>query len=267
MVTGVKGSVKFPLGVEIIAHRGASHDAPENTLAAIDLAWRQEADAVEIDVMLTRDRRIVAVHDERLLRLAGTDVAVADLTLAELRRLDVGRWKAAAFAGERVPTLEEVLDVVPPGRRLFVEIKCGLSIVSELCALLAQRRMAEQVVPIGFSLETMLAVKEALPAYTVCHVVARRFEHGSLLPKAADIVQTAKTPGLDGVDLGGPETLDAEVVEMARAAGLEVYVWTCNSGDEALRLRDLGVHGITTDRPAHLRSILAAEARAVPPAA
>src|SRR5690554_4348306 len=80
-------------GLEIIAHRGASRDAPENTLSAVKLAWEYGADAVEIDVMLTRDREIVVMHDARTGRICGDDHAVRDLTLKELRRFDVGRWK------------------------------------------------------------------------------------------------------------------------------------------------------------------------------
>src|SRR4051794_3938882 len=100
--------------VEVIAHRGASHDAPENTLAAIKLAWQQEADAAEFDLHLSRDGKLVVIHDADTRRVAGVDKRVAEQTLAELRRLDVGAWKGPRFAGERIATLEEVLATVPP---------------------------------------------------------------------------------------------------------------------------------------------------------
>ena len=104
--------------VEIVAHRGASADAPENTLAAIQLAWQQGADAAEIDVRLTVDGQLVAIHDETTLRTGSTDWKVKDHTLAELKTLDVGLWKSQQFVGEQIPTLAEVLDIVPPGKRL-----------------------------------------------------------------------------------------------------------------------------------------------------
>src|SRR5687767_5646580 len=87
--------------MEIIGHRGASHEAPENTLAAVNLAWAEGADAVEIDVRLTRDRQIVSFHDADTRRLTGQTHRVSALRLAELRRLDCGAWKDARWAGER----------------------------------------------------------------------------------------------------------------------------------------------------------------------
>ena len=130
--------------IKIIAHRGASHLAPENTLASVELAWRLGADAVEVDVRLTRDGRIVAIHDPTTDRTAGIHLEVAATHSSHLRRLDVGRYKHPRFAGERIPYLEEVLQTVPPGRQLFVEIKCGPQI---LPAARGDHREQRQAVP------------------------------------------------------------------------------------------------------------------------
>ena len=111
--------------MEIIAHRGASHDAPENTLAAIRLAWQQEADAVEVDVQLSKDGKLVVIHDDNTKRSGRFARKVNAQTLDELRKLDVGRWKGKRWAGEKIPTLAAVLATVPDGKRLFVEFKCG----------------------------------------------------------------------------------------------------------------------------------------------
>src|SRR5262249_38764427 len=99
--------------MEIIAHRGASHDAPENTLAAMRLAWAQGADAIECDVHLARDGELVVVHDPDARRTTGVALEVARASVAELQQLDAGRWKDARFAGEKIPTLDEVLALVP----------------------------------------------------------------------------------------------------------------------------------------------------------
>src|SRR5689334_354029 len=107
----------------VVAHRGASHEAPENTLAAFRLAWEQGADAIEGDFYLTRDREIVCIHDDNTKRTSGEDLSVAASTLAQLRRLDVGRWKDPKWKGERIPTLTEVLATIPAGKRIFIEIK------------------------------------------------------------------------------------------------------------------------------------------------
>jgi len=124
--------------VEIIGHRGASFDAPENTLASVHLAWAQGADAVEIDVHLSLDGRLVAIHDANTRRTTRVNRKVARQTLAQLRALDAGRWKAPRWAGEKIPTLEEVLGTIPPGQRLFVEIKSRADAAPELAA--AKRR-------------------------------------------------------------------------------------------------------------------------------
>src|SRR5262245_58707114 len=102
---------------EIIAHRGSSFSAPENTLAAVRLGWRQGADAAEGDFRLTADGQIVCVHDKTFKRTAGIDHPVAEMTLAEIERLDAGSWKSPEFAGERVPTLDQLLATVPERKR------------------------------------------------------------------------------------------------------------------------------------------------------
>src|SRR3954453_839550 len=89
--------------VEIVAHRGASFDAPENTVVSQELAWKHGADAAEFDVRATKDGQLAIMHDATEKRPAGRDAKFADLTLAELRQLDAGSWKDPKFAGERVP--------------------------------------------------------------------------------------------------------------------------------------------------------------------
>ncbi len=123
---------------ELIGHRGASFDAPENTLAAFRLAWEEGADGVEGDYRLTLDGEIVCLHDPTTRRTAGINLAVAKATLAQLRELDVGSWKGEQWAGEPIPTLREVIATVPPGKRLFIELKSGPEILLPLAAILAE---------------------------------------------------------------------------------------------------------------------------------
>ena len=114
---------------QIIAHRGASGDAPENTLAAFRLAWEQEADGIEMDLHLSRDGKIVVFHDKTLRRTAGVRGRVCDKTWDELRCLDVGLWKDPRWRGERIPLLEEALEVVPLGKSVWLELKGGPEIL------------------------------------------------------------------------------------------------------------------------------------------
>ncbi len=122
----------------IIGHRGASYDAPENTLASVNLAWAKGARAAEIDVHLSADDQVVVVHDFNTKKLFGRDREVKDQTYAELLELDAGRHKGEQWEGERIPLLDQVLATVPDGRMLVVEIKVGPEIIPELEKSFAQ---------------------------------------------------------------------------------------------------------------------------------
>ncbi|MFM1769278.1 MAG: Glycerophosphoryl diester phosphodiesterase [Verrucomicrobiota bacterium] len=245
-------------GPAIIAHRGASHDAPENTLASVRLGWAQGADAVEVDIQQTGDGHLVVIHDDTTRRTTGRKGKVSDLTLAELRTLEAGAWKHARWAGEPIPTLAEVLDMVPSGRRLFVEIKCGMESVPEFVSTVRRSgRKAGEVVPIGFDLETMRRVKEALPRHEVCWVQGfRRTWRGGWSPTAERLIERARGAGLDGLDLGVRGPVNAEFVGKVHAAGLRLYLWTVDAPGRARALAAAGVDGLTTNRPGWLRERL-----------
>ena len=244
--------------MEIIAHRGASHDAPENTLAAIQLAWRQGADAVEVDVQLSKDGKLVVIHDDNTKRSGGFARKVGAQTLDELRRLDVGRWKGKRWAGERIPTLAAVLATVPAGKRLFVEFKCGPEAIPEF------KRTAENVgkgplVAIGFAGETMRQLKDEMPGLEVCWIskLRRHWRTGQPSPPAEQLIATVHKLGVDGLDLDARSPLDHSLVSKLKAADLRIYVWTVDSPLKARQLVVAGVDGITTNRPQWLRQKLA----------
>lgn len=140
--------------VEIIAHRGASHNAPENTVAAIKLAWQQDADGSEFDIWLTKDGKIAVLHDKDTKRTTGVTKLVHQTTLAELRSLDAGKWKAPQFAGEKIPTLEEMLATIPPQKQVFIEVKCGPEIVPVLNRSLAAAKLPPRRRPSSASTPT-----------------------------------------------------------------------------------------------------------------
>lgn len=241
---------------EIIAHRGASADAPENTLAAIQLAWQQGADAAEIDVQLTADGQLVAIHDETTLRTGGVDWGVTDRTLAELKTLDVGLWKSRQFFGERIPTLEEVLDLVPAGKRLFIEVKCGDEAIPELVRVLsAAKTTHDQTVLIGLGFLNIVAVKKALPqrmAFWVTEQFPEGPGHWPLRPPTWHFIQHAQKAGLDGLDVNDVAARPSGDIEVIRQAGLHTCIWTVNSVERARWLRDEGIESMTTDVPAKL---------------
>jgi len=250
----------------ITAHRGASHDAPENTLAAFRLAWAQAADAIEGDFRLTADGRIVCVHDADTKRVAGVNHVVAATPLGELRALDAGRWKAERFAGERLPTFAEVLATVPPGKRFFIELKTGPEIVPPLVEdLRGWRGDPALLTIIAFDADTIFACKRALPAVRAHWLTSFSQNKKTLAwqPDAARIAAAVQACGADGVGLQcRREVVDRSFVERLSAGGVgEFHVWTVDSPDDARFFRDLGAVGITTNRPAFLREALGGKQR------
>ena len=241
-----------PLTVEIIGHRGASWDAPENTVSAMNLAWEQQSDGVEFDIYLTRDGQIVACHDKDTKRTAGVSKLIAESTLAELRLLDVGTWKNVKFAGERIPTLEELLSTVPTGKKVYIEVKCGPEIVPALSQILMTAKLPPAQTPvICFNAAVIASLKELrpdLPAYYLYSLKADTTAE-FLIAKAQEI-------HADGLDLSANQFLTKELASQVRSAGLRLDVWTVNDATIARNLVGFGVQGITTDRPGWLRDQL-----------
>ncbi len=245
--------------VDIVAHRGASHDAPENTVAATHLAWRQGADAVETDIHLAQDGRIIVCHDQTTRRTTGRDGVIAEMTQAELRTLDAGRWKAPEFAGEKLPLIEEQLASIPAGKTMLVEIKTGPEIVPELRRVFAASGITERrVTVISFNLDTLKAVRRELPAFRTLYLMGYKAAdakdpNAKLPPSIEEVIRDARSTGLTGLDLQHTWPLTPAEVKRVRDAGLELHVWTVDDPAVARRWIGLGVQSITTNRPGWLR--------------
>jgi len=236
--------------VEYVAHRGASYAAPENTLAAAELAWKVGADAVEVDVYLSADGRVMVIHDATTRRTTGVDMKVEATDSATLRSLDAGKFKGAAFPGQKIPYLEEVIATIPEGRRLYVELKSDKRLVPVLENMLDGNTRRGQIVFICFDLDTIAACKERMadiPAYWLAGGDRDKITQG-YIPIDPAIIQTAKGKKLDGLDLHFAG-VTAELAGAIRAAGLGLAAWTIDDPAEAKRLIGLGVGSITTNRP------------------
>jgi glycerophosphoryl diester phosphodiesterase len=248
-VMGISGCTTKP--VEIIGHRGASYIAPENTMASFTLGWKKTS-AVELDIYLTRDNRIVVIHDSTTKRTAGVDMKVAESTSEELRKLDVGSFKSPEYAGERIPFLEDVVRAIPPGRKLYIEIKCGKEVLPPLRELLIRSGKISQVVIIGFDLEVVTESKKLIdvPTYWLKGTDKDK-QTEQWIPHDPKLADEAKSRGLDGLDVHNAG-VTKEFARAVKASGLKLYVWTVDDPQEAQRLIELGVDGITTNRPGWL---------------
>lgn len=234
--------------VEIIGHRGASFDAPENTVASARLAWEQNADAVELDVYPSADNRVMVMHDKTTKRVSGVDYTISETKSSKLRKLDIGSWKDKKYAGEKIPFVEEMLKTIPAGKTLVIEIKSGSEILPYLKKAVHKSGKIAQVKFISFGWGTILDTKKAFPD-NKCYWLSS--EKKGL---EAKIEESAKM-GLDGVDLQS-KVIDQEVMDQCKKLDMEVLAWTVDDPTEAKRIADLGVLGITTNRPGWLREQL-----------
>jgi len=243
--------------VQIIAHRGASYLAPENTNAAARLAWKLNADAVEVDVYLSKDNRIVVIHDHTTKRTSGVDLKVAQATAKELRKLDVGSFKSKKYAGEKIPFLEEIIATVPPKKKLYVEVKCGPEILPYLEQVIEQSGKKKQIVIISFNLEVVTRTKKVMPKLPAYWLIGTKKDKQTkkLLPHDPQWLQTARERGIDGLNVHYAG-VTKDFMKAVQNSKQELYVWTVDDPQEAKRLIELGIKGITTNRPEWLRNQL-----------
>lgn len=230
-----------------IAHRGASYNAPENTVASAKLAWELGADAVECDIHLSKDNRIMVIHDKDTKRTCTgkKNLTIEDSPSTLLRDLDAGSWKNEKFKGEKIPFLSEIIETTPVGKSLVVEIKCGIEVIQPLERLMEKCKKEEQIVFICFDWKTIVETKKAFPKNKCYWLSSSKNGLGKKIREAAEI-------GLDGVNLHY-SVIDEEIVNVARENNLEVLSWTVDDPAEAKRLIDIGVTKLTTNRPAWLK--------------
>jgi glycerophosphoryl diester phosphodiesterase len=258
----------------VIAHRGSSAQAPENTLPAFQLAWAQGADAIEGDFLLTKDGHIVCFHDKDTKRLAGRELAVADATLEELRQFDVGSiqpqaperalrsWKSDKFKGTRMPTIAEVFATVPPAKKIFIEIKCGPEILDPLLRELASSGLThDQVVVICFDSAVLKSLKERDPKWRTAWLCSfEKRANGKPRQAPARVMKTLKEINALALMSGGGN-VDKNLLNKIRATGIGHYVWTINDPKLAAAYRAQGVDAIITDLPAEMLAALNSPAK------
>lgn len=246
----------------VVAHRGNSAVAPQNTLAAFEAAWRAGAHSIEIDIQPTADGHVVVIHDDTVDGTTDGQGTVTEMTLDAVRALDAGSWFAAAYAGQRVPTFAEVLDLLVrrPGIELLLELKGPWTTaqVRPVTDAIRAAGLADRVIGQSFWPESVQALGEADPG----------------LRRGLLVFQVPDDEGTDGIDevLRVAAELDVmtvnpygellrahpDLVERLHAVGVQVMVWTLNEPEHWAAAAALGVDAVITDRPDRLAGWLAA---------
>lgn len=225
--------------IQVVAHRGSSEMAPENTLVSIELAWQQGADVVEIDARLSADKRVMIIHDPTTERTAGSHMVVETSHSDRLRDLTVGRFRSAGNPGEKIPFLEEVIDSIPPGKKLLIEMKTEQGMVPVLQRIFVQSGKLSQLMVHSFDTSQLIELKKALPQVTTLVIT----DQPTSQQFSAD---------LDGLNVPSPYVNEA-TVKKAKERGLLLYSWILDDPVLALEMRSLGVSGILTNVPGRIR--------------
>jgi glycerophosphoryl diester phosphodiesterase len=238
----------------IIAHRGASAYAPENTLAAFELALRQGADAVELDAKLSADDQIVVFHDQTTMRTTGHEGRVSEMTLGELRKLDAGSHFDVSFCGETIPTLEEVFKAV--GQLTYINVELtnyespSDSLPEKVAALVKRHRLAQRVFFSSFNPIALRRIHRLLPKVPI-GLLALSGSKGRLM-------RSWIARMLIAYQSLNPELGDTteSLVKKIHQCKKKVFVYTVNQEADMLRLYTYGVDGIFTDDPILARQAL-----------
>ena len=234
--------------VLVIAHRGASAEAPENSLAAFRRAIEEKADFVELDVQESLDGVVVVVHDSDLMKVGGSPMKIWESTAEQLRSVDIGSSRGAAFAGERVPTLEEVFELCRGRIKVLVELKSyghDERLEERVVELVEAARMEDQCAFMSLDRKMVEKMKHLRPAWRV----------GLLATKTLGDVGALQADFLAVLSRGA----DILFVRRAHRSG-DVYVWTVNDPVKMLQMMGRGVDGLITDRPGVAREAIESRA-------
>lgn len=233
---------------QLIAHRGASGNYPENTLLAVRAAYDLGCPAVEVDLQLTADEQVVVLHDPTTGRTCDADLVVRDTTWSDLRKLKIS---APGQPLQRIPHLSDVL-AVANGRTVFLELKCGLEAVP---AVVEQIERVDYLTRDGISLisfaePVLVELKQQLPDVPALLVAyGHPGAHNPAEPSVDELIERVVELGLDGLDLHREAPLAKRHVEHLHALALSCFVWTVDDPAEAASWQRKGVDGVATNYP------------------
>lgn len=231
----------------VMAHRGLSADAPENTLYAFSDAISVGADFIELDVQQTRDGVLVVMHDSNLKRTTGVNKDIWDVDYADIQNLDAGSWFDPAYANARIPTLEETLQFVDKRAKLNIEIKPTKhgsdTLEQDVAELITQYQYTDACYVTSFSYGSLKKVKEVNPEIRTGYLMSVAYGQFYSL-KYADAFSLNKV------------FVTSQVVNAAHQQGKQIFAWTVNSMSEVRSLCNLHVDSIITDDPVMVQNVI-----------
>jgi glycerophosphoryl diester phosphodiesterase len=241
MAFGVARRLDVDRQIVVVAHRGYARAAPENSMSAFRMAIEVGADVIELDVQETSDGVIVALHDRDLMRLAGDPRAIADLSFAEVRKLDIARRTGAEFVGERIATLDEVIALARGRIKLQIELKYykqDHGLAEKVADLIRREAFEEDCEVSSLNYEALIKAKARNPRLKLVALITYAVGDPGRLDVAGLSVNT--------------KVLSDRLIKVARARGKRLYAWTVDEPREMMRLIERGVGGIVTNSPEEL---------------
>ena len=235
--------------IVVIAHRGSSAVAPENTLAAFRLAAEQRTDLVELDVQESADGQVLVAHDADLMKVASNSARIWETNAATLRGIDIGSYRDPRYAAERVPTLAEALAACKGRCKVLIELKSyghNQHLEERVVQIVEAAGMADQCEFMSMNHDMARKIKQLRPSWRVGFLVAKGM--GDLTELNGDFLAVEASMAT------------RRFVRTAHRAGQDVYIWTVNDPAWMIRGLTLGVDGLITDHPDVARRVIAARA-------
>ena len=231
---------------KVMAHRGASTEAPENTMAAFQKAIDDMADYIELDVQLTNNGEVIVMHDSNAYRTTGVDANIVNMTYKEVKTLDAGSWFSDEYVGENVPSLKEVLELTQGKIKLNIELKPadnGTALAKNTVRIIEKYNMVNDCVITSFSESALKAVK----------TYNQEIKVGYILSAAYGDFYDMKNVDFFSVNAA---FLSKRTIDAIHNSGKRVYAWTVNNKESIKNLTNKGVDGIITDNPVLARETI-----------
>ena len=237
----------------VIAHRGVSSEAPENTLAAYSLAWKLKSDAIEIDIRRTKDSFFVCSHDNNLNRVSLNKKSISSMLFSEITEVDIGSWKSKKYKDERMPLLSKVLSTIPKGKKVFIEIKGALKEIDQLISIVKKSKIKIRDCHfLSYIPANIKKIKKEFPDFKATLNTIPAFYNYEI----EKIKRLIKSTDSDGISLHIDSSESISLVKKLKKEEKFVLAWTVNDSRFMRKLIKWQVDGIITDYPQKLIKIL-----------